>query len=146
MITGPIVKKAYDDIPVEPSRSALMKRVRGSDTKPEMAVRKAAHAMGYRYRLHVRGLPGTPDLVFPRRKKVVFVHGCFWHRHQGCKRTTTPTLRREYWREKFEANVIRDNAQQIALKAAGWRTLVIWECETSDVRQIEARLREFLDN
>ena len=133
------------DHPVDASRSALMARVRGKDTKPEMVVRRVAHALGYRFRLHRRDLPGSPDLVFPNRRKVIFVHGCFWHRHPGCRRATTPKTRAEFWLAKFERNVERDVRKEIELMAAGWEVLVIWECETRDPDGISSKLRIFLD-
>ena len=109
-------------------RSALMARIKGVDTGPEMFVRRALHARGYRYRIHGSGLPGRPDLVFKRRRAAVFVHGCFWHRH-GCKRTTTPKSRQDYWQEKFAKNVARDQRNLAQLADDGWRIHVVWECE-----------------
>jgi DNA mismatch endonuclease (patch repair protein) len=129
---------------VEPKRSALMARVRDRNTKPEMLVRRLAHALGYRFRLHRRGLPGTPDLVFPARGVVIFVHGCFWHRHVDCRHTTTPKTRAAFWRAKFEANVIRDAVAVARLEAEGWRVLVIWECETKNSEALANRLKTFL--
>ena len=133
------------DTPIDPARSALMRRVRGKDTTPERAVRRAAHSLGYRFRLHRRDLPGTPDLTFPRPRKVIFVHGCFWHRHAGCPRTTTPKTRGGYWREKFEQNMDRDRRNIAMLRALGWEVLVVWECETFDRTGLLATLAEFLD-
>ena len=121
-----------------------MRRVRGKDTSPERAVRRAAHSLGYRFRLHRRSLPGTPDLTFPRLRKVIFVHGCFWHRHPGCRRTTTPKTRATYWREKFDQNVARDRRNAVALEALGWEVLVVWECETLDGTGLLATLSRFL--
>ena len=130
--------------PIDTARSALMGRVRGKDTVPEHAVRRAVHSLGYRFRLHRRDLPGTPDLTFPRLRKVVFVHGCFWHRHAGCSRTTTPRTRAAYWREKFEQNVERDRRNAAALRALDWEVLVVWECETFDRSGLIAKLSRFL--
>lgn len=121
-------------------RSWLMSRVAGKHTLPEMRVRRAAHALGYRFRLHRRDLPGTPDLVFPRRKLVLFVHGCFWHRHVDCSKASTPKSRTEFWQQKFNANVERDDRNRAALKALGWRVETIWECETKSTE-----LSELLD-
>lgn len=118
----------FADVPDE--RRRLMAKIKATDTKPEMLVRREAHRLGFRYRLHVQGLPGTPDLVFPRLKKTIFVHGCFWHRHPGCARTTTPKAHGEYWRKKFDDNVRRDESSQAALEALGWQVLVIWECQS----------------
>jgi DNA mismatch endonuclease (patch repair protein) len=121
-----------------------MALVRSKDTKPELVVRRLTHRLGYRFRLHRRDLPGHPDLVFPSRRKVIFVHGCFWHRHPGCKATRVPKTRVEFWQRKFEDNVRRDAAAQEALAEAGWKVLVVWECEVRDVAELEDRLREFL--
>lgn len=121
-----------------------MSRVRGKDTKPEMVVRRLVHGMGYRYRLHRRDLPGVPDLVFPARKKVVFVHGCFWHRHPGCGRM--PKSRLEFWAPKLEGNRQRDLVQQAALRDAGWNILVVWECEIKDRNALARAIRGFLDS
>lgn len=130
---------------IDPARSALMSRIHGKNTKPELVVRRLAHALGYRFRLHRRDLPGSPDLVFPGRKKVVFVHGCFWHRHPGCRRATTPKTRMEFWLAKFARNVERDVRKEMELIAAGWEVLVIWECETRDPDVLAATLRAFLE-
>ncbi len=132
----------------DPARSAQMALVKGKNTRPELRVRRLAHALGYRFRLHRRDLPGTPDLVFPGRRAVIFVHGCFWHRHPapGCWRARLPKSRPEFWVPKLEANVARDAEQIAALEALGWRVLVIWECETTPSRLTElgARLAGFL--
>lgn len=106
-----------------------MASVRGRDTKPEMAVRRYLHAKGLRFRLHRRDLPGRPDLLLPSRRVAVFVHGCFWHQHPGCKRARLPQTRADFWREKLEGNVERDAAALEELEANGWTTLVVWECE-----------------
>lgn len=129
--------------PVDPRRSALMGHVRGKNSKPEMVVRRLAHGLGYRFRLHCRNLPGTPDLVFPKLRKAIFVHGCFWHRHQGCYRTTTPKTRADYWASKFERNVKRDALKETQLRASGWDVLVVWECETFDPDVLADRLTAF---
>ncbi|MBY4731766.1 MULTISPECIES: very short patch repair endonuclease [Cupriavidus] len=110
-------------------RSERMSRIRGKDTRPELALRKVLHALGLRYRLHGAGLPGKPDLVFPRQKAVVFVHGCFWHRHTGCNIATTPKSNTPFWMAKFEKNVARDERVSNELQALGWRVFVVWECE-----------------
>ncbi|MDE4914275.1 DNA mismatch endonuclease Vsr [Methylobacterium sp. 092160098-2] len=130
---------------LEPAaRSALMGRIRGTDTAPEMAVRRAAHRLGYRFRLHRRSLPGRPDLVFPARRAVIFVHGCFWHRHEGCAKASTPKTRTDFWTGKFARNVERDREAQDRLEQAGWRVLVVWECGIRDQLRLESTLREFL--
>lgn len=112
-----------------------------------MRVRRLAHGMGYRYRLHSKDLPGRPDLVFRPRRKVIFVHGCFWHRHDGCPRNRMPTSpdRLDYWRRKLDANVARDRRNLDALQRMGWTSLVIWECKTTDADGLAERLRAFLD-
>lgn len=131
--------------PLTPTqRSAHMARIRKADTKPELVVRRLAHALGYRFRLHRRDLPGTPDLVFPRLRKVILVHGCFWHQHPGCRLARLPKSRPEYWLPKLERNQTRDRDNAAALAAAGWHVAVIWECETKDRAALEARLTSFL--
>jgi len=117
-----------------------MSRIRSKDTKPEIAVRKAAHALGLRFRLHRRDLPGTPDLVFPGRRTALFVHGCFWHRH-GCARASTPSSNAGYWAAKFERNVERDASNAAELRKLGWRCVRVWECETKDASRLAAILR-----
>ena len=131
---------------VDPGRSALMARVKGKNSKPELTVRSQAHALGFRFRLHQRNLPGTPDLVFPRLKKVVFVHGCFWHRHAGCSRTTNPKTRAKYWKEKFLRNVRRDRSVLTAIADQGWEALVVWECETFDHERLSKKLKRYLSS
>jgi len=132
------------DPPPTPQRSALMARIRGWDTKPEMAIRRLLHGHGYRYRLHARDLPGKPDIVFRGRRKVVFVHGCFWHQHEGCKDATVPKTRTAYWQAKFRRNQERDRAVLEALGSLGWIALVVWECETKEPEALLGRLNEFL--
>lgn len=114
------------------ARSLLMSKVRGKDTKPEMAVRSYLHRRGLRYRLHDRSLPGKPDLVFKSRRVVVFVHGCFWHGHPGCSKARIPKTREEFWRSKIETNAARDRRSIRRLRALGWRVLVVWQCRISD--------------
>lgn len=111
---------------------------------PELVVRRLAHALGFRFRLHRRDLPGSPDLVFPRRRKVIFVHGCFWHRHEGCRLAADPKTRPDFWSRKFAANVARDRAAQEALEMAGWKVMIIWECETRSLEGLADRLVGFL--
>lgn len=130
---------------IDPARSRLMSRVKGRDTKPELRVRRAAHALSYRYRLHGRDLPGSPDLVFPGRGKAIFVHGCFWHRHKGCRRATVPKTRREFWMKKFDDNVNRDERALATLRRMGRDVLVVWECETLDETSLKRALVGFLD-
>ena len=127
-------------------RGRRMAAVRAKDTKPEMIVRQLLHRLGYRYRLHRRDLPGTPDLVFPSRRAVIFVHGCFWHRHEGCALARLPKSRLEFWRDKLEGNRLRDQKQMNELIAMGWRVLVVWECELKDGEALTRRLRHFLDD
>lgn len=131
-------------VDVDPVRSRIMRAVRRANTTPEILVRKAAHGLSLRFRLHRRDLPGTPDLVFPKLRTVVFVHGCFWHRHSGCTRATTPKTRAAFWLEKFDANVTRDKRTTAKLRALGWRVIVIWECEAADPKRLERKLRTML--
>lgn len=121
-----------------------MKKVRQRDTKAEIAVRQAAHALGYRFRLHRRDLPGSPDLAFPRHKVAVLVHGCFWHRHPGCRYASTPKNNSEFWNDKFRRNVERDARKESELRELGWKVLVIWECETRNSEVLGRRLSAFL--
>ncbi len=134
------------DILTQEQRSKLMGRIRCKNTTPEMIVRKLVHGMGYRYRLHIRALPGCPDIVFPSRKKVIFVHGCFWHRHSGCENATMPKTRREFWRAKLTANKQRDKRNLRLLENSGWSCLVLWECELDDANQLAVRISEFLED
>lgn len=112
---------------------------------PEMAVRRLVFRMGYRYRLHVKGLPGKPDLVFPSRRKAIFVHGCFWHQHRGCLDSRIPRTNQAYWIPKLEMNKRRDRSNRARLTRMGWRSLVIWECWTRGARRLERMIRQFLD-
>jgi DNA mismatch endonuclease (patch repair protein) len=121
-----------------------MRRIRKRDTQPELVVRRMTHALGFRYRLHRRDLPGTPDLVLPRHRKVILVHGCFWHQHEGCRLARQPKSRLEYWLPKLRRNAARDRSARLALEAAGWRCLVIWECETANPDLLRGKLRAFL--
>lgn len=114
-----------------------MARVKSKDTSPEMRVRRAAHALGMRFRLHASHLPGRPDIVFPKYRTVVFVHGCFWHRHPGCRKSSSPQTRKEFWEDKFARNVARDASAQASLQKLGWRVIVIWECETKDRSELD---------
>jgi DNA mismatch endonuclease (patch repair protein) len=125
-------------------RSENMRAVRSLNTGPEIRVRQIAHGLGYRFRIHRRDLPGKPDLAFPSRRKAVFVHGCFWHQHKGCRRASLPQSNIDYWHPKLARNAVRDAKQIAALKANGWRALVIWECEIKDEKWLTARLRRFL--
>jgi DNA mismatch endonuclease, patch repair protein len=124
-------------------RSRCMAAIRSKHTKPEMAVRRVAFHLGYRYRLHVRELPGTPDLVFPRLRKVINVSGCFWHLH-ACGRCHMPTARRAYWLPKLRRNQQRDRTARRALNRRGWRVLTVWECQTKDARRLAERVARFL--
>ncbi len=125
-------------------RSRTMRAVKSKDTTPEWVVRRLVHGMGFRYRLHVRSLPGQPDLVFPGRKKVIFVNGCFWHGHRGCPNATVPASRPDYWLAKLQKNRTRDVRNVRALRDDGWDVMVVWECETRDMKRLTARLTTFL--
>lgn len=127
-------------------RSANMRRIRHQDTKPELMVRRRLHRLGFRFRLHRKGLPGKPDIVFGPRKKVIFVHGCFWHSHESadCPDWRRPKSNRDYWGPKLRRNAERDRSAVEALHSMGWETLVLWECELKDAQQLEERLLGFL--
>jgi DNA mismatch endonuclease, patch repair protein len=122
-----------------------MSRVRGKNTNPEMRVRRVAHALGLRFRLHRRDLPGKPDLVFPKHRVALFVHGCFWHRHPGCRKATDPKSREEYWQAKFSDNVERDARVVEKLEKLGWRVGTIWECESKSEDVIAAQLSALIN-
>lgn len=129
------------------ARAERMSRIRGKDTKPELIVRRLVHAMKYRFRLHRRDLPGSPDLVFPSRRRVIFVHGCYWHRHPDpeCKLARLPKSRLDFWLPKLEGNRQRDLGNLDALDRLGWGVLVIWECELKNVASLEIKIRTFLE-
>jgi DNA mismatch endonuclease (patch repair protein) len=127
------------------TRSRIMARVRSKNSSPEMFVRRLLHRAGYRYRLHVKGLPGTPDLVFRGKKKVIFVHGCFWHRHERCVLARLPKSRPEFWIQKLETNRLRDRANEVKLRELGWETMTVWECELRNQAVLLDRLRSFLE-
>lgn len=126
-------------------RSWNMSRIKGHDTGPELRLRSLLHRAGFRFRLHAKKLPGRPDIVLPKYQGAIFVHGCFWHRHPGCRNTTTPSTRREFWQEKFDDNVSRDTRNRAALEAAGWTVLTVWECELkADAEGVVRRLADEL--
>lgn len=125
------------DVVDSATRSRMMASIRGKDTSPEMRVRRYLHGAGLRFRLHDRKLPGSPDLVLPRRRIVVFVHGCFWHRHPGCRYAATPATRSDFWLNKFSANIARDERNRIALERSGWRVIIAWECEVRDETRLD---------
>ena len=133
------------DIYDRKKRSEIMGRVRDRDTGPETRVGKIAHGLGYRVRLYVDDLPGKPDLVFPRYRKVIFVHGCFWHGHENCRRAKRPATNTVYWDRKLSRNIERDRGNIIALEEAGWKSLIVWECETGDLNHVQQMIRRFLD-
>lgn len=121
-----------------------MSRIHSKDMKPEMIVRRLIFAMGYRYRLHARDLPGKPDIIFRKNKKIIMVHGCFWHQHPSCREGHIPKTRQDYWIPKLQGNVLRDKENIEALTALGWDILIIWECETNDIPQLRDKLQQFL--
>ncbi|WP_244973746.1 very short patch repair endonuclease [Vreelandella venusta] len=127
-------------------RSWMMSKIRHKDTKPEMIVRRLIHKEGYRYRLHDKRLPGKPDLVFRQRSKVIFVHGCFWHLHENCKKSRPPKSRQDFWLPKLEANRERDDRNIAKLREMGWEVLVIWECELGETDRLLAKIKYFLNN
>ena len=137
-------KRRYSkDIMSKEARSALMGRIRGKDTKPELLVRRILSQLGYRYRLHQAALPGCPDIVFAGRKAVIFVNGCFWHRH-NCGRAYSPKTRRQFWNQKFQGNVARDRRNVSKLTREGWRSLVVWECQIGRSEKVAVRVQRFL--
>jgi len=133
------------DIISEERRSWNMSRIRGKDTKPEIKVRSMLHRMGYRFRLHRKDLPGKPDIVLPKYNTVIFVHGCFWHRHKGCKFAYTPKSRVDFWNAKFDDTVARDKRNRKQLQAKGWNVEIIWECETGNIDMLATRIRAIFD-
>jgi DNA mismatch endonuclease, patch repair protein len=125
-------------------RSANMRQIRSQNTSPELALRRMLHRLGYRFRLHRKDLPGKPDLVFPSRKKAIFVHGCFWHQHPECREGRVPSTRLEYWVPKSARNQQRDQAVQSALEKQGWQSLIVWECELKDATATSRTVKRFL--
>lgn len=125
-------------------RSANMGRIRSKDTSPEIALRRLVHRLGYRFRLHRKDLPGRPDIVFPARRKIILVHGCFWHQHSGCREGRIPGSRLDYWDAKLKRNQVRDAANRTLLEEQGWKVLVVWECELKDVTTVTQTVRRFL--
>ena len=126
---------------ISEQRSRNMSAIKSKNTKPEIAVRKLLHSMGYRFRLHRKDLPGSPDIVLPKYKTVIFVHGCFWHRHENCKYASIPKTRKEFWESKFKANINRDNLNQANLLLRGWKIIIIWECQLKgDIKKLIGEL------
>jgi DNA mismatch endonuclease (patch repair protein) len=121
-----------------------MRRIRSKDTSPELVLRRLVHGLGYRFRLHRKDLPGRPDLVFAKRRKIVFVHGCFWHQHGGCREGRIPSSRLDYWVPKLEKNQIRDAANRALLEEQGWKVLIVWECELTDISVVKRAVKKFL--
>jgi len=126
-------------------RSQIMAKIKGKDTKPEKTVRSLLHKMGYRFRLHRSDLPGNPDIVLPKHRKVIFVHGCFWHGHKNCPRSKRPATNKKFWNEKLSKNIKRDIFNQKKLKEMGWLTLIIWECEMKEFKNLQLKLESFLN-
>lgn len=136
-----VAQPVFDN--VDDARRRNMAAIAGKNTKPEMLVRRLAHRLGYRYRLHAKELPGRPDMVFSGRRKIIEVRGCFWHRHSGCPDATTPRTRAEFWDAKFRATIARDIRNMASLEASGWEIMVVWECETASP-SLESKLKKFL--
>jgi len=139
---------AIMDIFDRKKRSEIMKKVSGKNTNPEITVRKLLHRMGYRFRLHPLNLPGKPDIVLPKYKKIILIHGCFWHGHEGCKRSQLPNTNRDFWRDKISKNKDRDKIVIEKLKRLGWSILIIWDCEIRkrNLADLEEKLEKFLQN
>ena len=129
---------------VSEQRSRNMSAIKSKNTKPEIAVRKVLHSMGYRFRLHGKDLPGSPDIVLPKYRTVIFVHGCFWHRHKDCKYATTPKTRQDFWNKKFTTNIERDLEIHEKIKNLNWRSVVIWECETKHMENLRDKIIDVL--
>jgi len=127
-------------------RSEIMSRVSGKNTRPELVVRSLLHQLGFRFRLHRADLPGKPDIVLPGRKKAIFVHGCFWHGHQGCARSRRPSSNESFWSAKLDKNIMRDKVNLVALESLGWRVKVLWTCEIRDLVGLQEDLISFLEN
>ena len=125
-------------------RSWNMSQIKGKNTKPELIVRSQLHRMGFRFRIHRKDLPGKPDIVLPKYKTVVFVHGCFWHRHKNCKYSYNPKSRKKFWQDKFQGNVERDKRNSKKLSSLGWRSVVVWECQTVDSAKLQNLIRKSL--
>lgn len=125
-------------------RSDIMSRIKGKNTRPELLVRSLLHRLGYRFRLHRKDLPGKPDIVLPKHKKIIFVHGCFWHGHPDCKRSTLPKSNAEFWRKKIQSNIDRDDAALRELSTAGWKTLIVWQCKINNFDELIKTLTDFL--
>ena len=125
---------------VSEQRSRNMSAIKSKNTKPEIKVRKFLHSMGYRFRLHSKDLPGSPDIVLPKYKTVIFVHGCFWHRHENCKYASTPKTRQEFWNKKFNENINRDKINQENLSSKGWKIIIVWECETKNMENLRDKI------
>ena len=134
------------DIFSKERRSRIMSRITGSNTRPEIVVRKLLHGMGYRFRLHVKSLPGKPDIVLPRHKKIILVHGCFWHGHVGCKRSKPPSSNIEFWQKKLLGNRERDQKTLATLTALGWKVLVVWACETNNRELLKEKMKGFMEH
>ena len=130
---------------ISEQRSRNMSAIKSKNTKPEIFVRKLLHSMGYRFRLHKKDLPGSPDIVLPKYKTVIFVHGCFWHRHQNCKYASNPKTRIEFWEKKFKENIERDKKTQEKLKNLGWKTKIVWECEIKKQDKLIKKIEDFLN-
>lgn len=128
----------------EKQRSANMRAVRSRNTRPEVRVRQIIHRLGYRFRLHQVDLPGKPDIALQRLQKAIYVHGCFWHQHKGCRRATIPQSNRAFWLRKLRRNVVRDSEQLVLIRKRGWRVMVVWECELKKERRLQAKLERFL--
>ena len=133
------------DVFTHEKRSAIMARIKGQNTKPEILVRKLVHSLGYRFRLHQNTLPGKPDLVLRRHEKIIFVHGCFWHGHAGCARATVPSTNIDFWQRKLQGNKKRDMSVRRKLRRKGWKILVIWQCQIRSIEDLRDRLKCFLD-
>ena len=141
-----VIRPIMVDTVDKKKRSEVMSRVGQKDTRPEMVVRRLLHGAGYRYRLHAKDLPGKPDIVFRKRHKAIFVHGCFWHRHEGCKLARLPKSRQDFWVPKLERNKERDEENLASLTERGWKVLIVWECQTRDREKLLRQLVHFMES
>ena len=133
------------DVFTKEKRSQIMSKIKGKDTKPEKVVRSLLHQMGYRFRLHRRDLPGNPDIVLPKYKKIIFVHGCFWHGHEDCPRAKRPSTNKKFWDEKLSKNIERDKKNQCELGKLGWQLLVVWQCQIKDINNLIEKIIKFIN-
>jgi DNA mismatch endonuclease (patch repair protein) len=138
-------EQSFDPLSPE-QRSERMSRIRSKDSKPELLIRRLVWSLGYRYRLHSKKLPGRPDMVFPGRKKIIFIHGCFWHQHENCRQYRMPRSKLDFWLPKLESNRLRDARVREELISAGWKVLIVWECQLKEIGELTSNIRSFMES